>query len=89
MESKVREAIKKSNEKQRKRLDKFTKTTKPLKQGAKVMIKLNGTKKQEKFEGPYIVKECITKWKYRLLHVVTKAEKIRNFNQLKVLKNVD
>ena len=83
----IRKSIEKANEKQQKKQEKFTKNTKPLREGAKVMVKLIGMSKEEKFEGPYVVKECITRWKYRLKHVVTNVEKVRNFNQLKILKN--
>ena len=82
----VRQAIEKANEIQRKRLGRFSRNTEPLTEGAKVMIRATGLNKEEKFEGPYVVKECITQWKYRLEHIVTKMEKVRNYNQLKILK---
>ena len=63
----------------------FTKNTVPLRRGAKVMVKTRMGEK-EKYEGPYLIVECITEWKYLLENLITKQTKIRNFNQLKVLK---
>ena len=83
----VRNNKRRASERQKKRDIFFTRYTKPLKVGAKVMVKIS-TGGRKKYEGPYIVTECISTWKYHLEHVVTHQQKVRNFNQLKVLETV-
>ena len=85
IDEQVKRSKERANERQKKHNHFFTKNNEPLKRGAKVMVKTRMGEK-EKFEGPYIVVECITEWKYILENVVTKRRKTRNFNQLKVLK---
>ena len=77
----------KFKEKQEKYNKKYTKYTEPLKTGEKVMIRLNRPYGKKKFEGPYLVTLCLGKWKYRLKHIITNEEKVRNYNQLKVLRH--
>ena len=86
VDKEVQQAITKANERQRMRLESFTRKSRLLTSGAKVMVRVIGLHKEIKFEWPYIVKECVTPWKYHLQHVVTKKEKTRNYNQLKILK---
>ena len=83
----IRDCKERANERQ-KRYDIFyTRNTKPLSVGAKVMIEVSaGCRVKEKYEGPYIVRKCVTRWKYILEHVVTHERKTRNFNQVKLLR---
>ena len=77
----------KFNEKQKGYNKKYTKYTEPLTTGEKVMVRLNRPDGKKKFDGPYLVTLCLGKWKYRLRHIITNEEKVRNYNQLKILRH--